>query len=34
MIERLKDAAATTVLWTGIAVFVGGLGYVACQHLT
>ena len=34
MIERIKDAASTTILWTGIAGCCGGLGYVAWQHLT
>ncbi len=34
VIERIKDAASTAVLWVGIAVFIGGLGYVVLQHLS
>lgn len=34
IIERIKDVAATTVLWLGITVFIGGLGYVIGQHLS
>jgi diacylglycerol kinase len=34
VIERIKDAASMAVLWVGIAVFIGGLGYVVLQHLS
>jgi hypothetical protein len=34
VIERIKDAASTTILSTGITGFCGGLGYVTWQHLT
>jgi hypothetical protein len=34
VIDRIKDAASITILWTGIAGFCGGLGYVTWQHLT